>query len=296
MDFFNNPITAEQFHNAVDLLQKTSNLVATHNATNPENIVFERSLRNYFSHDVHTVSEERKANVRMCLTEDEVKSFIEAQKIVVAVKNHVRSIHEMGKGLMASVQGNSQARRDRLWLSNLTKHLEVAETFKRELDRLSWSFGEEGLACTLPTSQSIKELRASCKHNGDGLKYETDQLLRQVAGAGEWVIKAIRALPFPEHGQQELLDAANEHAGHGWPHVYGDALVEAMVKTMKGLTPKTCVEADLGADWDRPMNELVAFDALRSCVDLDPNDEEKVAEWHTNLLEWIEKRALVAQG
>ena len=65
---------------------------------------------------------------------------------------------------------------------------------------------------------------------------------------------------------------------------------------MIGLTPKPCVEADLGADWDRPTQELAAFDALRACVTLDDRDAERVAKWHANLLEWIEKRAQVAQG
>lgn len=298
MNFFSNPISTEQFHNELQFIQGVSNLVGTHNAENPDNEVHENHLRCYFVEDGYRqVSEERKANVLMCMTEDTVKRYNEALTIIKAVQDHASSIESMGRGLLAAVEGNSQARRDRLWIRSLSAHLEVLTNFRVQINKPNWNFGDlDANLCNLPTRQSVKELRASCKHNGEGLKYETDDVLRKIASAAECIVMAIRELPFAENSKQELLDAANEHAGKATPRIYGDKMTDALVKTMQGLNPKPCVEADLGADWERPVKELAAFDALRACVTLDATYTELVAKWHANLLEWIEKRAQVAQG
>jgi len=298
MNFFNNPITAEQFHNALAVQQETSNLVATHNANHPDNGFSWRDVRHYFTEKGYDkVSAERKENVAMCMSEAAVKRYNETTAIVKTVRDHAKALESMGRGIMAAVEGNSKARRDRLWLSSLEKHLEVVATFRRESGRINWNFGEvEAQPCTLPTAQSVNELRVTCSYNSEGLKYETDTALRAVAQAAEEVVLAIRQLPFPENDKQELLDAANEHAGQGAPRIYGDTMASALVKLMVGLTPTPCVEADLGADWEAPTQEVAAFDALRACVTLDDRDAERVAKWHANLLQWIEKRAQVAQG
>lgn len=299
MNFFNNPLTAEQFHNAFSMVQETSNLVATHNASNPDNEVSERTLRNWNTeNEYRKPSEEQKANVLMCMTEADVELYNEARKAVASVKGHVDALRAMGTGLKSAIEGNTEARRTRLWLSALDKHLEAANAFTSAIHALDWNFGELDASdkYQLPTRQHVKELNANCRANGEGIKWETEKLLANIADAAQQVVMAVRALPFPENSKQELLDAANEHVGDGTPRVYGDTMVDALVKTMQGLTPKPCVEADLGARWERPVKELAAFDALRACVTLSEREEARVAEWHTNALAWIEKRAQVAQG
>jgi hypothetical protein len=298
MNFFNSPMTAEQFHNALKQIQKTSDIVAAHNQAQPERELWEAHLSDWNADRAyHQSKPENKALVLTLMTEDDVNSYIESKELVTNVREYAASLRITGNGLLAAVEGNSQARRDRLFLTALEHTLETCKRFESAIASVFYSFGDGKYELKpFPTTQAVKELSRMNNKNDEGLKYETCELLSSITSAANHVMYAIKALPFPQNSKAELLDEANALLKEGVPRVYDGKMGEALVRLMQGLAPKGCVEADLGVDWVRPMRALTAFDTLRECVQLDEKDAARVSAFRANLVEWIEKRAQVAQG
>jgi len=297
MNFFNSPITAEQFHNAIEQLKKTSDIVAAYNE-NQDVVIWESEIDYFFRTEAyHKVKPATKEKIQTILTEAEIKNYIDSKKLVTEVREYSASLRGTGNGLLAAVEGNSQARRDRLFLTALERTIKTATDFESAIASILYSFGElEPRLKPFPTTQHVKELARMNHKNDEGLKYETCELLSKIASAANYVSSAIKALPFPQNSKAELLDEANALLKEGVPRVYDGKIGESLVRLMQGLAPKGCVEADLGAEWVRPTKELAALDALRLCVQLDEKDEARVDSFRSNLVEWIEKRAQVAQG
>ena len=292
--FFNTPISTEQFEQSVGTMDAMRHTVQRRNESQGGDYNVRLWHLNGYGkqHGWNKLSADQETDLLDFLSEDDIQGWKDAHAVVDHVRKHADNLHTMGRGLLAAVDGLSEARKSRLHIHALKVHMELAQDFARACYDLSQENEDRH---EFPTRQRVTELTAGCKANTESIKWETGKKLEHIASAADQIIAAIRALPFPQNEKAALLEMANEHVT-GAPYVYGDDMAAALHKLMKVMQPKHAVEADLGAPWERPEKELAAFEALRACAALTEQSKAKVDEFHANLLQWFAKRALVAQG
>lgn len=292
--FFNTPISTDYFQQAVGTMEAMRHTVQRRNESQGGDYNVRLWYLNGYGneHGWNKLSADQESDLLEFLSEDDIQGWKDAHAVVDHVRKHADNLHTMGRGLLAAVEGLSEARKSRLYISALKVHMEFAQNFARACNDLARD--TEGHD-KFPTRQRVNELSANTKANTESIKWETGKKLEHIASAAEQIIAAIRALPFPQNENAALLEAANEHV-KGAPYIYGDDMAAALLKLMKVMQPKHAVEADLGAPWERPEKELAAFEALRACAALTEQSKAKVDDFHANLLQWFAKRALVAKG